>query len=624
MRIAPKFSVRLTSACVMAFALLQASMNAMAIDLPTKQFVYKADSRKLPDVLQDFAASLEIPVIIADGVDGTVNGKFNLTPKSFLDLMSSAYGLTWYFDGNVLFLYPAKASQSKVIFLRDFGADRIERLLQTLKLGDKRFPLRYDPQEKTLLVSGPPRHLELVSSLVDALAERGREEGRRIVKVFPLKYASASDQTLAGSKVSGLVSMLNQIYGTGSKEGTSNTQVANAALTSLSPMQAIYGQGSEEAAMQQKFSDRTDKNIGALASTFSLGAAPGSGNKNATKSGPAQSGPAPEEDKPVFTADDANNAVVVMGLPHRMSSYADLIKQLDVMSDLIELEATIIDVRHDDAASIGVNWTAKNRSVELGFAPPPTLASASGSVFQLTTLSADLTKQLLVTVNALQQQGRARVVARPRVLGLANRTATMKDTRSVSVRVAGNLSSNLYSIETGTQIEVIPRKMLVDGVPAIKLALSIQDGSFDTAVVDAIPIVKRTEITTEAYVTEGEGLLIGGISSESNTSTQSGLPGLSQIPLLGNLFRSVDDQAERRERLFLITPRTISLARRSGQANRTSQAAPIVQLSQTVEQPSTQTVSQLVAPQSFQMSGGLTKGSRLSSPSTALKEGELK
>lgn len=624
MRIAPKFSTRLVLACVTAFALFQAPMTATAIDLPTKQFVYKADSRKLPDVLQDFAASLEIPVIIAEGVDGTVNGKFNLTPKSFLDLMSSAYGLTWYFDGNVLFLYPAKASQSKIIFLRDFGADRIERLLQTLKLGDKRFPLRYDPQEKTLLVSGPPRHLELVSSLVDALAERGREEGRRIVKVFPLKYASASDQTLAGSKVHGLVTMLNQIYGNTSKDGQTISPSANSSAASLSPLQAIYGVGSEEAAMQQKFSDRTDKNIGALASTFSLGPNPISGSKGANKSVQTQSGPAPEEDKPIFTADDANNAVVVMGLPHRMSAYADLIKQLDVMSDLIELEATIIDVRHDDAASIGVNWNAKNRSVELGFTPPPTLASASGSVFQLTTLSADLSKQLLLTVNALQKQGRARVVARPRVLGLANRTATMKDTRSVSVRVSGNLSSNLYSIETGTQIEVIPRKMFVDGIPAIKLALSIQDGSFDTAVVDAIPIVKRTEITTEAYVTEGEGLLIGGISSESNTTTQSGLPGLSQIPILGSLFRSVDDQAERRERLFLITPRTISLARRSGQLSQVGQATPIAQPLQAVQQPGAQTVSQFVAPQSFQMSGGLTKGSRLSSPSATLKEGELK
>ncbi len=146
---------------------------------------------------------------------------------------------------------------------------------------------------------------------------------------------------------------------------------------------------------------------------------------------------------------------------------------------------------------------------------------------------------------------------------MSNRLATMKDTRSASIRVAGNLSSSLYSIETGTEISVIPRKVLIEGAHAIKLALSIQDGSFDANTVDAIPIVKRTGISTEAYVSEGEGLLIGGISSESDSTTQSGLPGLSKIPLFGALFRTTEDQASRRERLFLITPRIISLARKT-------------------------------------------------------------
>lgn len=542
-------------------ALATSTPDVDASALPAKQFVYKAESRKLPELLQDFAASLAIPVIVAEGVDGTVNGKFNLSPSSFLDLMSSAYGLTWYFDGNVLFVYPARANQSKVIFLREFGADRIERLLQSLKLGDKRFPLRYDAAEKTLVVSGPPRHLELVESLVEALAARGREDGHRIVRVFPLRFAAANDQTIGGATVTGMVTMLNRVYGnkTDNKGGGSGGGEVASGPTQVSPMAAMYGTNSVSEGLRTKLDDRADKAMANAANAFSL-------NGTAPERAPAKSlnntALPMDEERPVFTSDDANNAVIVMGLPQRMSLYADLIKQLDIAADLIELEATIIDVRHDDVASIGVNWTAKGRSTETSYTPAATLAAASGSVFHLTTLSADLSKQLLLTVNALQQQGRAKVVARPRVVGVANRLATMKDTRTASIRVSGNLSSNLYSLETGTQIEVIPRKVFVEGMSAIKLALSIQDGSFDTNVVDAIPIIKRTGISTEAYVAEGEGLLIGGISTESESTGQSGLPGLSGIPLFGALFRSNDDQASRRERLFLITPRVISLARR--------------------------------------------------------------
>ncbi|MES2831667.1 MAG: type III secretion system outer membrane ring subunit SctC [Pseudomonadota bacterium] len=564
MRITSCSPKRIVVALASLFLLTQLAQPALAVDLPKKQFVYKADSRKLPEVLQDLASTLQVPLVVAEGVDGTVNGKFDLTAPSFLDLMSSAYGLTWYFDGTVLFVYPARANQSKVLFLRDFSADRIERLLQSLRLGDKRYPLRYDAKEKTLVVSGPPRHLELVDSMVDAIAQRGQEEGRRVVKVFPLRYAAANDQTIGGATVKGMVSMLNEVYGNASKGTNSPAANTNATeLAAMSPLGGVLGIGAESLATNGRYGERTDKPFENAASAFSLNSPkrPGSdqpGSRTATNISLVPL----DDDRPVFTSDDANNSVIVMGLPHRMSVYGDLIKQLDVASDLIELEAMIIDVRHDDAASIGVNWTAKGRTTEASVSGIPSLAAAAGSVFQLTTLSSDLSRQLLLQVNALQQQGRARVVARPRVVGMSNRLATMKDTRSASIRVAGNLSSSLYSIETGTEISVIPRKVLIDGTHAIKLALSIQDGSFDANTVDAIPIVKRTGISTEAYVGEGEGLLIGGISSESDSNTQSGLPGLSKIPLFGALFRTTEDQASRRERLFLITPRILTLARK--------------------------------------------------------------
>ncbi len=572
MRMIAGVAIRYSIVLVSALLLAQTPVLAVAKELPKRPFVYKAEARKLPDVLQDFAASLEMPIIIAEGVDGTVNGKFNLTPPSFLDLMSSAYSLVWYFDGNSIYVYPARATQSKVLFLRDFGADRIERLLQSLKLGDRRFPLRFDPVEKTLFVAGPPRHLELVDSMVDAISQRGREDGKRVVRIFPLKFAAANDQTVGGSTITGMVTMLNKVYGNAGKmDVPGSVGGSSAGISAMSPLDAIYGATPEAAALQAKANERVDKGMGTAASAFSLGST--TPERTPAKAASAAGAAPAEDDRPMFTSDDANNSVIVMGLPHRMSIYADLIKQLDVSSDLIEFEATIIDISHDDVASIGVNWSANTRRADAGYDSPASIAAAAASVFQLTTLSADLSRRLLVSVSALQKEGRARVIARPRVVGVANRVAVLKDTRSASVRVSGNLSSNLYSLETGTEIQVIPRKVIVEGINAIKLALSIQDGSFDTTTsVDQIPIVKRTQISTEAYVGEGEGLLIGGISSESESTNRAGLPGLSRLPFIGGMFRTDENQASRRERLFLITPRVISLAKRANL--RSERAAP--------------------------------------------------
>jgi type III secretion protein C len=81
-----------------------------------------------------------------------------------------------------------------------------------------------------------------------------------------------------------------------------------------------------------------------------------------------------------------------------------------------------------------------------------------------------------------------------------------------------------------------------------------------------VPIVTRTEIRTEATVREGESLLIGGISVESDSRGRSGLPGLSRIPVLGALFRHDEVKTSRSERLFLITPKVVTLDRTRAQA----------------------------------------------------------
>jgi type III secretion protein C len=137
----------------------------------------------------------------------------------------------------------------------------------------------------------------------------------------------------------------------------------------------------------------------------------------------------------------------------------------------------------------------------------------------------------------------------------------MREKRVVTVKVAGNLEANLFQVEAGTLLQVTPQ---ITSVPdnggvsrRIKLSLYIEDGSFEDRVVDTIPIVKRTEIMTEAHVGEGESLLIGGITTTSQASQRDEVPVLGRVPLLGGLFRHTNQTAGQTERLFLISPRII-------------------------------------------------------------------
>jgi type III secretion protein C len=122
------------------------------------RFVYRAEGKRLTDVLQDFAASQGAPAVVADGVEGVVNANFDARPREFLDGIARAYNLLWYHDGTALYFYPGRAIQSRLFRLKGFRRQQVTNLLRSLELGDKRYPIRYDDGSSTLYVSGPPRH----------------------------------------------------------------------------------------------------------------------------------------------------------------------------------------------------------------------------------------------------------------------------------------------------------------------------------------------------------------------------------------------------------------------------------------------------------------------------------
>lgn len=520
----------------------------------SRRFVYKAESRRLGDVLNDFGAAQAVPVVVGDGVEGVVQASFDTSPDNFLAAVSRAYGLIWYYDGAALYFYPARALRSRFFRLEGYSGAQVQRLLSSLKLLDPRYPLRYDETENTLLVYGPPRHVELASAAIEALDAGASERGSSTVRVFPMHYAWAADRQLGGQVVAGMASTLRGVYGGGGVGGAVGA-VASAAAQRT-------GSAAGNALMSKSI---------ALQKTYGMDAIGGSPQTSAASGASAQpdsiTGSAPrglrspvesdkDADAPTFQADEGTNSVIVRGAPARMDEYAEIIRRLDVPPTLVELEATIIDVSDDSLDALGVDWSFRNAKSSVSITSPAGVSNGV-STYSIGTLWANAGRQLLANINALASKGKARIVSKPRVLGVANRAASMQESRIVSVRVSGNLDSSLYQVEAGTLLNVTPQVVSYGDAMRFKLSVYIRDGNFETNVVDQIPIVKRTEISTEAQLAEGEGLLIGGIALESETDSTSGVPLLSKIPLLGAAFRWQQTGHSRSERLFLITPRLV-------------------------------------------------------------------
>jgi len=549
-----------TLTTLIAAAVLAATQPAAAAPASPfggKRFVYRADGKKLIDVLQDFAASQDLPVVVDSGVEGSVNANFNSRPEDFLNAMTRTYGVIWYFDGTTLFIYPSRAMQSRVFRMRGYDRQEVRQMLGNLGLGDARFPLKFDDRQQTLLAYGPPRHIELVSTVLEQLERDGHDRVGKSIQVFPLRFATAGDRVFGNVKVPGLATTLNNLF-----SNNAGGAAAGGAAALKGAVNGMVGRADKARAAQSTYGMKLPENPGSNS--------PGRRDDEVRANQLGANDPVNRVDaeRPFFQAEEATNAIIVRGLPDRMREYETLIRQLDIAQDLVEIEASIIDVSSDAFESLGVDWSfSKDGTTRLTVSPgspgsqPGSAGTNSVNGSNITTLIGNAGQQLLAKIRALEGTGKANILARPKVLGAVNRTASMVDKRVASVRVAGNLDANLFTVEAGTTLQVTPQIVSYSDHREVRLSLSIQDGNFEGTVVDSVPIVKQTEINTEATVREGESLLIGGISVESSIKGRSGVPGLSRVPLLGAAFRHDEKSSFRSERLFLLTPKVITVGR---------------------------------------------------------------
>ena len=116
-------------------------------------------------------------------------------------------------------------------------------------------------------------------------------------------------------------------------------------------------------------------------------------------------------------------------------------------------------------------------------------------------------------------------------------------------------------ITVGTSLRVTPR--YIEGSNRrreVELTVDIEDGRIqDERAVGNLPTVRKSNISTLAIVGDGETLLVGGYNSSQDSERTEKVPFLGDIPLLGALFSNKSQTTQRRERLFLLRPRVVSI-----------------------------------------------------------------
>lgn len=581
---------------------------AEAAEIPwkTSHFELVAGGKDLKELLRNLGASQNVSTWISPQVTGAVTGKFSTTPGQFLGLMSSAFGISWYFDGSVLYIYGANETKSATVGLTASAITALQGALDHMGIADQRFPLRVDQKARVVMVSGPPRYVELVTQIAQVVGRNAQQFDGPEVRVFPLRYAWAADHTvqLEGKAVTipGVERILNSIFAAGA-----NQQAADFANRELS--RTARGDATRQVATTtQPPTEQVPKpgSFGAWLGAGSTGAvamnpplppgnlpegqadvplpdgSPGEYPAPARRASARESGGPGRAALPAIHADPRTNAIIVRDMPENMNVYADLIASLDTKPKVIEISATIIDVTDSALEQLGVDWrlhsshldaqTGNGRRAQAGNPdslnpdgfPDPTrftrstvAATPIGGV--LTAVIGGSATYLLSRISAMQQSEQAKITETPKIATLDNVEAVMNNRQTMHVRVAGYQTAQLFSISAGVSLRVLPTVVEDEGTTRLRLGVHIDDGQLTERMVDQIPIVNNSQIDTQALIAEGQSLLIAGYSVDQTSITEGGVPGLSKIPILGKLFQYTEKNGRKYHRLFMLTPRILEL-----------------------------------------------------------------
>jgi general secretion pathway protein D len=210
----------------------------------------------------------------------------------------------------------------------------------------------------------------------------------------------------------------------------------------------------------------------------------------------------------------------------------------------------------------GRDWTLGSLAAGAG------VATALG-VPNLTVSSADIN----IVIRALKEQGKLEVLSEPKLTVNNNETANMQVGQNIAVVEGvdrftdGSSAAIVARRDVGIILEVTP-SISSDGFVRLQIAPEISTVSAQTDQISEevfAPRIDQRVVDTVVTVKDGQTVVIGGLIQTQQSSTQSKVPGLGDIPGLGALFRSYDTRDTKTELLVILTPRVIPGGIREGE-----------------------------------------------------------
>jgi len=267
-----------------------------------------------------------------------------------------------------------------------------------------------------------------------------------------------------------------------------------------------------------------------------------------------------------ISKDSRTNRIIVKDIEPAIEDMKFLLKNMDMPERQVMIEARIVEASSNFTRDLGIKWNINYKDGSASVANINSADSSFGGVVSAVLPTATtggmatgisfgkLTSnlQLDMRLSAAATIGQVKVISTPKVLTLNNKKAKIAQGQSIPYQTVSAEGTKTEFIEAVLTLEVTPH-ITNDGNVGMEIKATNNSPG-----VGSPPPINKKEATTELVVKNGETTVIGGIYIDSESETETGVPFLMDIPLMGWMFKSNSKSKNKTELLIFITPKLIN------------------------------------------------------------------
>ena len=280
-----------------------------------------------------------------------------------------------------------------------------------------------------------------------------------------------------------------------------------------------------------------------------------------------------------ITEETTTRSLIVRGRKPDLDVIDAVLKEIDVRTQQVLIEAFIVDATSDFAKALGARVGAMSVS-ERGTKGTTTISGITGGG-NAATSAADIAlgsvagtvsnqgiagtsgigilkqvgaRALKLELEALESLALSRTLSQPSVFTLNNQQATITQGEQIPYQTTSDGTTTTEFKEAALSLTVTP-SIIGDG--NVLLDIKVNNDTAVAGLADE-PSINTNEIITKLLVSDGDIVVIGGIKKNITSDTRSGTPGVSKVPVFGNLFKSKNKQDKLTELLIFIAPRVVN------------------------------------------------------------------